>query len=205
MEVDITEERSLPGGCQSQQWSQSDIAVALLYQVLWRNNHLFRWMQGKQQQQKNNHGTVSRIFSFKAMPGACQGDANWGLIVMQVWDLLYQRITPSTQLTCSTVRFHVYDTSIFLLDLHCTAAWGIRRVTLTHLANGFPFCIQWEKPVTTIGSGHPPLGSPCLAPNSTAHWPLCDVLKAQQICLAAECYHACYRGKIHLFTQAGDG
>ena len=72
MEVDVTEERSLPGGCQSQQWSQSDIAIRLLYQLLGRNNHLFRRLQGVEKERKKRQSRV-QDFALQILPACLSG------------------------------------------------------------------------------------------------------------------------------------
>lgn len=99
-------------------------------------------------------------------------------------------------------------------------AWDLSGVALAHLPYvlqllGFflqstlreACCCIWELlgMLGVNGICCPTLSVPHPAQVGTTLASLCDVLQAQQIFQASKCHCACNKGKIHLFTQAGDG
>lgn len=140
MEVGVTEERSLPGGCQSQQWSQSDTAIRLLYQLLGRNNHLFQWLQRGEKGKKKKRQSHVQGFALQTVPSACQEMLKWGLVVVvQVLDLFHQRQISRTHLMCSKTRYGAHDAlniSIFYLRPALDGSLGREW-------SGFSPSVQW--------------------------------------------------------------
>lgn len=177
MEVGVTEERSLPGGCQSQQWSQSDTAITLLYQLLEEITICFSGYRGEKKEKKEKDTAMSRGLYFKQclMPVREHWNGVWWWWCKFWTRSKYPELTKCAgksgmvPMTLEIFPFYSWDQSWMV-------AWDMGGVALAHLSYGFPLlffpqntlreacCCNWELLglLGSLGACCPPLSVPIL-------------------------------------------
>lgn len=160
---------------------------------------------------------MSRVLCFEQ----CQRTLKWALVV--VVQVLDQGQIPRTQLMCRKIRYgahNIWNISIFFLgpklDGSLGPEWSGLSPPVLWISTFWGFLLQkkersllqWLGAAWSVRVGGASLSPLVCAPSCTGGSTLaslCDALQGQQIFQPPECYCACNKGKIHLFTQAGDG